>query len=536
MKNKWKVGIAMALATVTSMSILGAVSAKAEDMDIIKFSNDIVALTPYSGKTVSIVHAGMESVLNMSTATQTELAKYYYSTPEMREFNKTGRIPNTPEEIRACYDNNDDFAPIGNVLQWAYDKQADSYTVNVALDKKFTKVVFSKTVEDTSVNLGNTLYSGTDYYWQVIANDGNEQVRSNIFEFSTKAGTRTIDLDGVSNTRDVGGYATPEGKTMQGLLYRTARLDDVSEEGKKTAEKLGIKTDLDLRAVGEGKENPLGIAYVRATPAPNYAYEINTPESKAAIRTIFGTFANKDNYPIVMHCSIGRDRTGTATALLNALLGVNENTIVNEYLLSAFAYISSWHKIQDGLIGNITGLISYIKSFEGDTLSKQTENFLLDAGVTAEEIQSVKDIMLGRVQVHDNTVDCGISYENMYFVTVKPYGYAKQTYAVKDGVVIDAPYTLDEDTIWAVDGVEYDFSQPITQDLTITTMEKEYVDILVSVSGQEQTIKATVGETIDFTQFAKDGYTYKVMNDKGDIITSLVAMKDCAVTIIYFKS
>ena len=54
--------------------------------------------------------------------------------------------------------------------------------------------------------------------------------------------------------------------------------------------------------------------------------------------------------------------------------------------------------------------------------------------------------------------------------------------------------------------------------------------------GEETVIKATVGEMIDFTQFTKEGYTYKVMNAKGDIITSLTAEKNCVVTIIYSKN
>ncbi|MBO5736839.1 MAG: tyrosine-protein phosphatase, partial [Clostridia bacterium] len=249
MKKKFKICIGAALATIMSVSVCASIHGNAEDLDVIKFSGEITAVTPYGGETVSVVHHGMESVLNMATPTQAEIGKYYNVTPEMREFFATGLL-GTQEEIRACFDKCDDFAPIGNVLEWQCSIPMDSYTVNVALDKNFTKVVYSETVETTSVNLGNTLYSGTDYYWQVIANNAVGKTYSNIFEFSTKAGTRTIDLDGVSNTRDVGGYATPNGTTAQGLIYRTARLDDVTEEGKATAAKLGIKTDLDLRSVG----------------------------------------------------------------------------------------------------------------------------------------------------------------------------------------------------------------------------------------------------------------------------------------------
>ena len=537
MKNKWKVCIATALAAITSVAVCANVKANAEDKkDMLKFSSEIVALTPHSGETVSVVHNGIEGMMNLKKLTVADIGKYYYFRPGMQIWNELSlTYYDTQEKVWAFYNECDDFAPINNTLKWNYTKDADSYTVAVALDKEFKEVVFTDTVNINSVNLGNTLYSGTDYYWQVIANEGKDKTYSEIFEFTTKAGTRTVDIDGVSNTRDVGGYQTPNGKTAQGMLYRTARLDDITEDGLATIQKLGIKTDLDLRAVGEGAVNPMGVEnYINATPAPNYTNGIATPEGKEALKTIFSTLANRDNYPVALHCAVGRDRTGTAIALVNSILGVDEQTVVNEYMVSVFGAVSSFAKGSDALINNINSLMIYLNTFAGETLAEKAEALLLDAGVTAEEIQSVRDIMLG--DNYDNTVEYDASYENTHFVTFKAYGHAKETWAVKDGVAITAPYEIGEDFVWTVNGEAYDFSNPVTQDLTIKATEKEYVEVVVSVNGEETVIKAQTGDSIDFAQFAKEGYTYKVMNDKGDIIDSLTVEKPCAVTIIYFKN
>ena len=537
MKNKWKVYMATGLAAITSIAVCANVKANAEDKkDMLKFSSEIVALTPHSGETISVVHNGIEGMMNLNKLTVADVGKYYYFRPGMQIWNDLSlTYYDTQEKVWAFYNECDDFAPINNTLKWNYAKDADSYTVAVSLDKDFKKVVFTDTVATNSVNLGNTLYSGTDYYWQVIANDGEEKTYSEIFEFTTKAGTRTVDIDGVSNTRDVGGYQTPNGKTAQGLLYRTARLDDITEDGLATIQKLGIKTDLDLRTVGEGAVNPMGVEnYVNATPAPIYTNGIATPEGKGAIKTVFQTLANRDNYPIALHCTVGRDRTGTAIALVNSILGVDEQTVVNEYMVSVFGAVSSFAKGSDALINNINSLMIYINTFAGETLAEKAEALLLDAGVTAEEIQSIRDIMLG--DNYDNTVEYTASYENMHFVTFKAYGHAKETYAVLDGVAIDAPYTLDENYFWAVDGIAYDFASPVTKDLTITAQQKVYVEITVSVLGEEQVIKGAAGEEVDFTKFTKEGYIYKVMNDKGDIITSLTVTEPCSITIIYFKN
>lgn len=536
MKNKWKVCIAAALA-ITSAAVCVNVKAMAEEKkDMIEFSSEIVALAPHSGEKISIVHNGIEGIMNLKKLTVADVGKYYYFRPAMQIWNDLSlTYYDTQEKVWEFYNECDDFAPIGNTLEWNYAKNADSYTVSVALDKEFKKVVFTDTVATNSVNLGNTLYSGTDYYWQVVANNGEEKTYSQIFEFTTKAGTRTVDIDGVSNTRDVGGYQTSNGKTAQGLLYRTARLDDITEEGLAAIRALGIKTDLDLRTVGEGEVNPIGVEnYVNATPAPIYTNGIATPEGKEAIKTVFQTLANRANYPIALHCTVGRDRTGTAIALVNSVLGVDEQTVVNEYMVSVFGAVSSFAKGSDALINNINSLMIYLNTFAGETLAEKAEALLLDAGVTAEEIQSIREIMLG--ENYDNTVEYSSSYENTHFVTFKAYGHAKQIVAVKDGFAVEAPYALGNDFVWTADGEAYDFSKPVTQDMTIEATQKEYVEVLVCADGAEIIIKAQTGDSIDFTQFAKDGYTYKVMNDKGDIITSLTVEKPCAVTIIYCKN
>ena len=83
MKKKIKIGVAMGLEAITFTACSASVKGKAESFDVIKFSNEITALSHRGGETVSVVHAGMESVLNLVNPTQEEVAKYYYFTPEI---------------------------------------------------------------------------------------------------------------------------------------------------------------------------------------------------------------------------------------------------------------------------------------------------------------------------------------------------------------------------------------------------------------------------------------------------------------------
>ena len=141
MKNKWKVCIELGLAAITSVAVCANVKANAEDKkDMLKFSSEIVALTPHSGETVSVVHNGIEGMMNLKKLTVADIGKYYYFRPGMQIWNELSlTYYDTQEKVWAFYNECDDFAPINNTLEWNYAKNADSYTVSVALDKEFKK-------------------------------------------------------------------------------------------------------------------------------------------------------------------------------------------------------------------------------------------------------------------------------------------------------------------------------------------------------------------------------------------------------------
>lgn len=237
------------------------------------------------------------------------------------------------------------------------------------------------------------LETGTTYYWQVTL-DGKT---SPVFTFTTQDTPRYLKIDGVSNMRDLGGYITTDGQRVkQGLIYRSGNFDSIGTQGKTELIKiLGLKTDLDFR--GDDAKAPLGNA-VQHIQIPIKWYDGIFPETEAKlVGDVFKVFAKEENYPIGYHCAIGRDRTGTVSVLLLGLLGVEEETIMKEYLMSfhsvAGGYTPSMHiHLYNTMLNFMNGLSAYAE--EGASFQKQVEGFLLEAGVTHAELNAIRNILL----------------------------------------------------------------------------------------------------------------------------------------------
>ena len=296
----------------------------------------------------------------------------------------------------------DIFQPVIPKFKWTVGEEARYYKLYISKNADMTSATCYLT-NTTEVDIEH-LFVNTDYYWYVDAVYADYTVRSDVFTFKTAPTPRTVDIDGVSNARDLGGYITVDGlKIRQGMIYRSAKLDDITELGMYTLVNiLGVKTDLDLR--GDKATQPVSALNHIATACPWYADGSNyiwmNDANKAEFANTIKVFANPDNYPIIFHCSLGRDRTGTVAMVLGGLLGLDENTLMMEYELSVFSLwgTNGGTKYETGLRDQIHRTYLYIdNNYEGDSFSEKVADFLMEIGVTAEEIQSIKDIMLEEV-------------------------------------------------------------------------------------------------------------------------------------------
>lgn len=310
----------------------------------------------------------------------------------------------------------EDTKPRAVTITWNAQENVNNYVLylsdnsNMSNPQTFFTLSTSYDVKD--------LFAGKTYYYQVHAYFDDYTVISRKFNFKTYDFSRTLDIDGVQNARDFGNKITANGdkKIKQGLVYRSATLDSVTEKGKKQAELIyGIKTDLDLRAVGP-TSSPLGssVNYVNngyGTYGSPY-YVSNNPNSGSGIDTLayqpsmkenLKVFANQNNYPVLFHCAVGRDRTGTLAIVLGLLLGADVAQLKQDYCCFVFTSICN-DSSSTYMYNNMNSIFVYFSNYVGnDNISNgdiydRAEEYCLDIGVTASEISSIRNILLEDVE------------------------------------------------------------------------------------------------------------------------------------------
>lgn len=149
---------------------------------------------------------------------------------------------------------------------------------------------------------------------------------------------------------------------------------------------------MDLRKPLNGSKNVLGVAY-RVYDAPHYSSAFFDP-GKTSLKNVFTDMSNPNNYPMYVHCTYGKDRTGTVCFILGALLGMSEEDLIRDFEISGLTDRISGHNRE----GYFT---DFLTSFKGDslmggnTLQEKANAYLLEyCELTQEQIDSIKNIFL----------------------------------------------------------------------------------------------------------------------------------------------
>ena len=189
----------------------------------------------------------------------------------------------------------------------------------------------------------------------------------------TEPGT-LIEIASLPNLRDLGGYATRGGgRVKMGVLYRSTELGKLAGDDTTTFGRLGIRTVFDLRTEAERRSEPdhvpdgtqLVVCDVladsqNAAPAQlknalsdpalaeqtlghgkavtlfEHAYRemVSLPSALTAYRRMFTDILDADRRPALFHCTTGKDRTGWAAAATLTLVGVSEENVLADFMIT----------------------------------------------------------------------------------------------------------------------------------------------------------------------------------------------------------
>ncbi|MFJ6621136.1 tyrosine-protein phosphatase [Kitasatospora sp. NPDC091335] len=158
-----------------------------------------------------------------------------------------------------------------------------------------------------------------------------------------------IDIPGVRNFRDAGGI----GALRRGALYRSGSFHTLTGEGARRLKALGLRTVVDLRSAFELEVWPdqrhdldHETLHLPTLPADRGDVDLPWPEDQAALypfmaetagpslAAVIRRLAAPGSLAVVVHCAVGKDRTGLTIAVLQSLLGASEAEITADYLLS----------------------------------------------------------------------------------------------------------------------------------------------------------------------------------------------------------
>jgi protein-tyrosine phosphatase len=164
---------------------------------------------------------------------------------------------------------------------------------------------------------------------------------------------RFWNLEGCCNFRDLGGHRSGTGATVRWRrLFRSDSLAQATPDDRDRLRRLGLASVIDLRADHEialaGRFAAAGVTYHHvplgdlltteerwdAWADPAYVadrYFELCLAGRESVAEAFAILTDPSTYPAVVHCSLGKDRTGVLVALLLRAMGVSVGDIMEEH-------------------------------------------------------------------------------------------------------------------------------------------------------------------------------------------------------------
>ena len=215
----------------------------------------------------------------------------------------------------------------------------------------------------------------------------------------------------IENMRDLGGYKSNSGKTVkEGKLIRSNLPVSLKNEEIEIIKKINISNIIDLRSKEEYEIKPsifendnfFKVYHIEINSGKNIPVNqrmvsisyIEILKSYEKIKEIFDILNKSDG--AIFFCNAGKDRTGVISAIILKLLGVEENKIIDDYILTD-KYMHK--KLEEYANGSeeILNIITPKKEYMEEVFRwfnkeyKSIENYMKNIGITDEKINNIRN-------------------------------------------------------------------------------------------------------------------------------------------------
>lgn len=348
------------------------------------------------GDRILVTNPDVEKFLN-----EVSYPEHDYSYSELRSWaEKNG--------VKVCPNTRDADKPQTYTIRWTADESAGAVTAKLSYEGWSREYEMKAGTSYLSIT---NLVPNTHYTFEVKAGEkvltqGGFDTYGSVRQLFFKVQTRNI--------RDLGGWETADGKTVKYCkIYRGGRflIKNMSSQGKADVIAEGIKAQLDLRGVDdvltedECTVKELFEDYEFCAPVieEGYIWLLRDEPEKTRQLVQFIMDCVKKEKPVIFHCSLGRDRTGTVAMLILGLLGVPEGDISQEYELTQFS--AHGYATSSGETTKMTRTVDYklaanyiwntfVDAAAGDTFADGIVKYLLQIGISQEDIDNFRESML----------------------------------------------------------------------------------------------------------------------------------------------
>ncbi len=257
-----------------------------------------------------------------------------------------------------------------SVTQTSVSYNADSHIYTLSWDAGApVSIAVSQTPDGSNSRLLAEKISSGMFLWQ-----GPETEQRQFFIISPEnsraiiTASRLLPVEGALNLRDLGGYKTADGHTVRwGKIYRSSMLAHLTADDYRLLSPLHIGTIADLRANEERARDVTNwqagdVTRIETDYSMDYSQlagmmkeEMDAAKAKALFTAMYPAILKQqttnfrnmfqqllhDDDALLFHCSAGKDRTGMAAMLVLTALGVPQETIMQDYLLSNTYYAAN---------------------------------------------------------------------------------------------------------------------------------------------------------------------------------------------------